>query len=61
MKININYTVLDTIEVPGDWDYERIQQRCRENWVELMTSLNEVGILPGYNNMEWQPWQPWEE
>ena len=52
MKINISYTVLYTIEVPDDWDYERIQRRCRENWVELMMSLNEVGTVPGYDDME---------
>jgi len=61
MKINIYYTVHDCIEVPDDWDYGRIQQRCRENWVELMTALNEIGTLPDYDDMEWQPWQPWEE
>ena len=52
MKINISYTVLDTIEVPDDWDYDRIQQRCRENWDELMTFLNEIGTYPGYDDME---------
>lgn len=52
MKINISYTVLDTIEVPDHWDYGRIQLHCRENWFELMTSLNEVGTVPDYNDME---------
>lgn len=52
MKINISYTVLDTIEVPDDWDYGRIQQRCKENWVELLNSLNEIGCVPNYNDME---------
>lgn len=53
MKINISYTVLDIIEVPDDWNYERIQQRCEENWVELLNSLNEIGCVPNYNDMEW--------
>lgn len=53
MKINISYTVLDTIEVPDDWNYERIQQRCEENWIELLMSLNEIGCVPNYNDMEW--------
>lgn len=57
MKINIYYTVHDCIEVPDDWDYGRIQQRCRENWVELMTALNEIGCVPNYNDMEWHSWE----
>ena len=52
LKININYTILDTIEVPDHWDYRKIQQRCRENWFELMTPLNEVGTVPDYDDME---------
>ena len=52
MKINISYTVLDTIEVPDHWDYERIQQRCKENWFEVLMSLNEIGAVPDYNDME---------
>lgn len=52
MKININYTILDTIEVPDHWDYGKIQQRCRENWFELMMPLNEVGTVPDYDDME---------
>ena len=52
MQININYTVLDTIEVPDHWDYGKIQQRCRENWFEVMKSLNEAGTLRGYDDME---------
>jgi hypothetical protein len=52
MKINICYTVLDTIEVPDHWDYRRIQQHCRENWFELMMPLNEVGTVPDYDDME---------